>query len=273
MFFGMTKPAISGLSKRFEPAALFPRVLTQKLRAAYSRERRLLACHETQVRPLRRGGPGWARQRGTRMHRPPGGTSLLRTAFVAVLSLALAICLWAQAPSGQRSQPSSPPPQDSAKPALSQAPANDTETSIRDTPTTFKVRVNLVLVHVVVRNSEGKPVPNLKKEDFLLTDNRKLQVISTFSMETPATRVVKNVNVNPPPAGAEDAAAGGAVVSGMAQRFVAMAFDDVHMSLEDTSYVRASSERFLSKLAPSDRVAMYATSGQISQDFTNDRAL
>jgi len=203
----------------------------------------------------------------------PEGTSLLRGASAAVLCLVLAICLSAQAPSGQSSsQPS--PPQDSAKPAPSPAPpANDAETSIRDTPTTFKVRVNLVLVHVVVRDSEGRPVPNLKKEDFLLTDNRKAQVISTFSMETPASRVVKNVNVNPPPPGAEDAATANAVVSGMAQRFVAMVFDDVHMSLEDASYVRASSQRFLGKLAPSDRVAMYATSGQISQDFTNDREL
>ena len=208
------------------------------------------------------------------MYRLPKGTTLLRGACFAGLSLGLALGLCAQAPSGQSNPPPpSNPPQDQAKPAPSQAPGNDAETSIRDTPPTFRVRVNLVLVHVVVRDSDGKPIPNLKKEDFVLTDNRKPQVITAFSMETAATRVVKNVNVNPPPPGAEGDAAGTAVVSGLAQRFVAMVFDDVHMSLEDTSFVRASSERFLSKLAPSDRVAMYATSGQISQDFTNDREL
>src|SRR5262249_21066849 len=141
------------------------------------------------------------------------------------------------------------------------------EVSTRDTPTTFRVRVNLVLVRVVVRDSEGKLVPNLKKEDFLLFDNRKPQTISTFSMETSASRgIVRNVNVSTDPS----APPAEATISGMAQRFVAMVFDDIHMSLEDTTYVRSSAQRFLGKVAPSDRVAMFATSGQVSQDFTND---
>jgi VWFA-related protein len=207
------------------------------------------------------------------MHRLPKRTTLLRGASASLLPVVLAACLWAQTPADQSGSPTSTPPQDPAKPPPSQTPTNDAETSIRDTPATFKVRVNLVLVRVVVRDSEGKPVPNLKKEDFLLTDNRKPQAITAFSMETAASRAVKNVNVNPPPPGAEEGAPVDAVVAGVAQRFVAMAFDDVHMSLEDTSFVRSSAERFLSKLAPSDRVAMYSTSGQISQEFTSDREL
>src|SRR5262249_8218794 len=137
-------------------------------------------------------------------------------------------------------------------------------------PATFKVRVNLVLVRVVVRDSDGKPVPNLKKEDFLLFDNRKPQAISTFSAETAASRAVKNVNV-PIPAGDENPAPAEGHVAGLAQRFVAMLFDDVHLSMQDSVFVRKSAERFLGKLAPSDRVAMFSTSGQFSQDFTNDR--
>src|ERR1700675_1694762 len=72
-----------------------------------------------------------------------------------------------------------------------QAPANETsEVSTRDTPPTFRVRVNLVLVRVVVRDNAGKVVTNLKKEDFLLSDNRKPQVISTFSVETPESHML-----------------------------------------------------------------------------------
>src|SRR5262249_45694271 len=145
------------------------------------------------------------------------------------------------------------------------------ELSSHDTPATFKVRVNLVLVRVVVRDSEGKPVGNLKKEDFLLFDNRKPQTISTFSVETPASRVVKNVNINPNAEPASTPAE--TTVSGVAQRFVTMAFDDVHLSLEDSAYVRTSAQRFLRKLGASDRVSMYSTSGQLSQDFTQDRQL
>ncbi len=72
------------------------------------------------------------------------------------------------------------------------APANEaSEVSTRDTPPTFRVRVNLVLVRVVVRDSNGQIVTNLKKEDFQLSDNRKPQVISTFSTETPESHKVE----------------------------------------------------------------------------------
>src|SRR5262245_39940411 len=85
----------------------------------------------------------------------------------------------------QESKPPAPPQDAPAKtdasPKSSPAPAsNDNqEVSTRDTPTTFKVRVNLVLVRVVVRDGKGQVVPNLKKEDFQLYDNRKLQTISS----------------------------------------------------------------------------------------------
>jgi VWFA-related protein len=57
------------------------------------------------------------------------------------------------------------------------------------------------------------------------------------------------------------------------QRFVSMVFDDVHMSMQDAVFVRDSSTRFFGALAPSDRVAIYTTSGQLTQDFTDDRSL
>jgi VWFA-related protein len=196
----------------------------------------------------------------------PEGVRLLRGLSAVLLFLGTFSSLEAQTPSSSSAQPA--PPQDSAKPL--QSSAGNSETSIRDTPTTFKVRVNLVLVRVVVRDLEGKPVANLKKEDFLLTDNRKPQIISSFSIETAATRTVKNINV-PVAESAEGSTTEPAAVSGLAQRFVAMVFDDVHLSLPDSTFVRKSAERFLSKIGASDRVAMYSTSGQVNQDFTNDR--
>ena len=200
------------------------------------------------------------------MYRLPEGKRLPRGLSAALLSLVLCLCVRAQAPAQGATSSPPPPAQDSTKQAP--APATAAETAIHDTPTTFKVRVNLVVVRVVVRDSEGKPVANLRKEDFLLSDNRKPQTISTFSMETAASRTVKNVNV--PIAAAADAPEP-APVSGLAQRFITMLFDDVHLSLTDSSFVRKSAERFLNKLGPSDRVAMFSTSGQVNLDFTNDR--
>jgi VWFA-related protein len=66
-----------------------------------------------------------------------------------------------------------------------------------------------------------------------------------------------------------DAAAGKAVV--LPQRFVSMVFDDVHLSLADATFVRDSATRFFGALAASDRVSMNTTSGQLTQEFTDDR--
>ncbi len=176
-----------------------------------------------------------------------------------------------------QTSPPAPPAQDTpaqpdarSKPAQPPPSTDNQEVSSRDTPTTFKVRVNLVLVRVVVRDASGKVVSGLKKEDFQLFDNRKPQTISSFSLETPETRAASAVTS--PGAAAysssADPIAGKAVV--LPQRFVSMVFDDVHLSMEDATFVRDSATRFFGSLAPSDRVSINTTSGQFTQEFTDD---
>jgi len=132
------------------------------------------------------------------------------------------------------------------------------------------VRVNLVLVRVVVRDQQGKIVSNLKKEDFQLYDNRKLQTISSFSVETPETRTASAVACSAAEGSSSsaDAAGGKAVV--LPLRFVSMVFDDVHLSMADAVFVRDSATRFFGGLAASDRVSLNTTSGQLTQEFTDD---
>lgn len=173
-----------------------------------------------------------------------------------------------------------PPPPDQpaksasdAKPPQAAAPNDNQEVASRDTPATFKVRVNAVVVRVVVRDAQGKVVPNLKKEDFELYDGRKLQTISSFSVETPQTHTASVASSSSTEAfsSSADSIAGKAVV--LPQRFVAMIFDDLHLSQQDAVFVRDSATRFFGALAPSDRVAINTTSGQLTQDFTDDRDL
>src|SRR5579863_8798576 len=71
-------------------------------------------------------------------------------------------------------------------PAVTQS--SDSEISTKDSDTAIKVQVNLVLVPVVVKDSSGNAVPGLKKEDFQLWDNGKLQTVSTLSVETAESR-------------------------------------------------------------------------------------
>src|SRR6267378_1517533 len=153
------------------------------------------------------------------------------------------------------------------------APASEaSEVSTRDTPPTFRVRVNLVLVRVVVRDSNGQIVTNLKKEDFQLSDNRKPQVISTFSTETPESRKME-ATTKPTQSDAEgnDSGDSAAAIAALPQRFVAVVFDDTDMLMEDTVWVRSAATRLLASLAPTDLVGIYSTSGQVTQEFTQKR--
>ena len=164
-------------------------------------------------------------------------------------------------------------PDSGSKPSQ-ETPAREVqEVSSRDTPATFKVHVNNVLVRVVVRDSRGKVVPNLKKEDFQLYDGRKLQTITSFATENPRTHTVPVTTSPDPSVPSSDADPAAVKAAALPQRFVSMVFDDTHMSMQDAVFVRDSATRFFGALAPSDRVSINTTSGQLTQDFTDDRSL
>src|SRR3989441_8529013 len=201
----------------------------------------------------------------------PGFRRIILVIIACYLSLS-GSRLSAQTPAPPTPPQEAPAKTDStAKPPEAQAAGQNEEVSSHDTPTTFKVRVNLVLVRVVVRDSQGKVVSNLKKEDFQLYDNRKLQTISSFSVETPETRTasaVASTTTAQDSSSSADAAGGKAVV--LPQRFVSMVFDDVHLSMSDAVFVRDSATRFFGALVASDRVSLNTTSGQLTQEFTDD---
>jgi VWFA-related protein len=180
-----------------------------------------------------------------------------------------------EAPAQSTPAPNAPAKSDAA-PAAPQtaAPAEQGEVATRDNPATFRVRVNLVLARVVVRDAEGKVVQNLKKEDFLLFDNRKAQVISSFSVETPGSHVVApTTTASDSPAAPETAETVTAPKVALPERFVAMEFDDGHLAMEDAVFVRQAATKFFEAMGPSDRVGIYTTSGQLTQEFTNDHEL
>jgi VWFA-related protein len=183
------------------------------------------------------------------------------------LQILLAACCATCQIHAQETPPKSDAP---TQPPAAQAPGN--EVSTRDTPPTFRVRVNLVLVRVVVRDASGKVVTNLKKEDFQLSDNRKQQVISTFSTETPDSHKVP-VTTTPSTADEAGSAETPAAIAALPQRFVAVVFDDTDMLVEDTIWVRTAANRLFASLAPTDRVGIYSTSGQVTQEFTQQHEL
>ncbi len=195
-----------------------------------------------------------------------------RASFLCFLFLCILLpldALRAQSSPGQDAVPKANPS------AAQQAhtPDSNTEVSTRDTATTFKVRVNLVQVRVVVRDSQGKFVENLRREDFLVYDNNKPQAIAAFNMETPASHV--SVPVTQASAEAAEAAPEAIVkaAAGLPQRFVALLLDDEHFSMVDAVTVRNAAGRLLGSLKPWDRVGVFTTSGQVTQEFTSDQGL
>src|SRR5262245_14607315 len=158
-----------------------------------------------------------------------------------LLALLLPFCIHAQ-------DDQQPPPAGAApKPAHGAQGANvearpgyqagsGQEVTTRDSPTTFKVRVNLVLVRVVVRDEHGKIIDNLKKEDFQIFDNRKPQTISSFSMETPLSHSVPLVSASDRDSGDSETQP----APNLPQRFVSLFFDDLHIAMEDALNVRTA---------------------------------
>jgi len=134
----------------------------------------------------------------------------------------------------------------------------------------FNVKVNLVLVPVVVRDREGRAVGNLTKEDFHLFDKGKSQVITRFAVDK--SESPKAATSAPQPPAAENKPEQ-VPAPKMPDRYIAYLFDDAHLNPSDLVRVRQAAQRHLdTSLGPTDRAAIYTTSGQIMLDFTDDRA-
>jgi VWFA-related protein len=136
----------------------------------------------------------------------------------------------------------------------------------KDSPATFKTRVNLVMVPVVVRDSKGRAVGTLHMEDFQLFDKGKPQVIVKFSAEKsgpktkeapPAIPTLQTEDQTPPP--------------DIPERFIAYLFDDQHLEFGDLVRSRDAAIRHLASLQITDRAAVYTTSGQDQLEFTDDK--
>jgi VWFA-related protein len=129
--------------------------------------------------------------------------------------------------------------------------------------TTLRLKVNLVPVPVVVRDSAGHAVGNLQKENFQLFDDRKQQQITQFTLEKSEAP------------GADPAAMGPTVPAKhfvIPRMFTALLFDDVHSNFVNLPQLQAAALRFISiALARTERLGIFTTSGKVTVDFTDDR--
>jgi VWFA-related protein len=136
----------------------------------------------------------------------------------------------------------------------------------------IKIETIVVPVRVVVRDSKGRAIGDLQKEDFKLFQDGKQQDIVNFTPVNIATVATPAAAPGAPPNPSAPATQPSAAPAQVPDRFIALFFDDVHVTLQDLQRARNAADQYVrTSLQPTDRVAVFTVSGQRQQDFTTDR--
>lgn len=156
---------------------------------------------------------------------------------------------------------------------------------------TFTSETKLVIVNVSIKDKSGNPVPNLKKEDFEITEDGKKQAIDVFEFEKLANDLLPAVadqnapkqleeRVTPAPKPAAPAAAPASVTANLEaskrkdRRLLAMFFDMTTMPQFDQLRAVEQATKFIKEqMTSSDLVQImsYGTKLNVLQEFTADR--
>jgi len=114
---------------------------------------------------------------------------MLNTNPIRVLALILLAASWLACPAVQAQRPPKEAPKASNAPAddgysVPERPRLQDKTAVGKPVTTLKVEVQVVNVYFNVKDKRGALIPNLKKEDFQVSEDGKPQTIKYFSAES-----------------------------------------------------------------------------------------
>jgi VWFA-related protein len=133
----------------------------------------------------------------------------------------------------------------------------------------FKANAQIVVLDVVVTGRNGRPVPGLRKEDFLVSEDGHPQTITYFEEETGAQPLQANLPALPPN-----------VFSNIprvkqSNAVTVLLLDTLNTPLADQSRVRVQMLKYLKSLPPGRRMAIFTLGTQLQfiQGFTDDPAL
>jgi VWFA-related protein len=161
------------------------------------------------------------------------------------------------------SQSVPPPPPSSPAPAGVQNP---------NQPQVLHAVVRLIQVTVVAEDGDGKPVTDLKKEDFVLRDNGQPQKLTFFAEQNSAAAQLTTVGSGPIASPNFFSNHVQSSPSG-ANSVTILLFDALNTDFRDLSYARTRVINFLQHMQPQDQVALYVLTPStlyVMHDFTND---
>jgi VWFA-related protein len=170
-----------------------------------------------------------------------------------------------------------------AAPISAQAPAQQQKPPEKPGGYTLRVESELVLVNVVARDKQGRPVTDLKVGDFVVLEDGKAQTITSFDFENldtapmAATTGPSQTTVDGRPLApakpiltrkdAEEALNN--------KRVIVLFFDVSSMNPDETERAVEAAKKYVqNKMTAADMIAIVslASSLRLDQDFTNDRA-
>jgi VWFA-related protein len=134
----------------------------------------------------------------------------------------------------------------------------------------FRSATHLVQVNILVHDSHGRPVDDLKKEDFSITEQGKPQQISFFTM-TSADRSAPPATPLPPHIFSNVLAQNREVPTSV----TVVLLDLLNTSWTDQLYARKGLLKFFQQIQPQDRVALFALGHRsltLLHDYTTDSA-
>src|SRR5581483_7386862 len=143
---------------------------------------------------------------------------------------------------------------------------------------TFRAKTELVLVNVTVRDRNGNPVHDLKRDDFSILEDNKPQQVSSFDIENSDAAVSTATLESKPLANlpAKSQAAPALIDSSTLKdrRLIVLFFDLSSMQPEEIDRAVTAAQNYVDKqMAPADLIAVLSLDNTltVNQDFTSDR--
>ena len=149
----------------------------------------------------------------------------------------------------------------------SQGPAGSKATSQQPAPV-FKASSRLVVVDVVVSNGNGDPVHDLKQQDFTVLEDGKPQTIVGFDEQRPDAKA----KAAPPNLDLPANVYTNYTTRTEPGALTVLLFDQLNTDRPNLAYAKNEMLRFLKKLPPGKKVALYTLGSQLRmvQGFTED---